>query len=281
MEKITDWNFLWRELVEVKTRSRKKDLGPGEDSDVWSNRAHKFDAGVKRRWAKPDSSRDFILSRLDGRSTVLDIGAGTGAWSALLSPRVRQVTAIEPSAAMIEVMRRRLTVENIANVTVVQGAWPDVAVEQHDFSLCSHAMYGCPDLASFIRQMVACTRQECFLLLRAPTFDGVMAEAAQHIYNHPLDSPNFTIAYNLLLQLGIYANVIMEDTGLWEPKESATLQDAFRRMKRHFGLNGSSEHDEYLMDLLRRRLKWENGRYLWPPDVRSALVHWQAGEQRR
>jgi len=249
-------------------------------TDIWSDRAHKFDAGVKRRWSKPDSSRDFIMSRLDLSSTVLDIGAGTGAWSALLAPAVRHVTAVEPSPAMIEVMRRRLTAENITNVTIIRGAWPDVAADRHDFSLCSHAMYGCSDLAAFIRQMVASTRSECFLLMRAPTFDGVMAEAAQHIWSHPLDSPNFAIAYNILLQLGIYANVIMEDTGLWEPKKSATLEDAMNRLKRHFGLNGNSEHDEYLIDLLRRRLKWEDGHYVWPPDVRSALVHWQAAEQK-
>ncbi len=279
MEKITDWNSLWRELIEVKARGRKRDMGAEPTSDVWCAKARKFDEGVKRRWAKPDSSRAFILSQLDTDSTVLDIGAGTGAWSALLARRARHVTAVEVSPAMIDVMRENLAAEGITNVAITQGEWPDVSVEPHDFSLCSHAMYGCSDLAAFVARMIACTRRACFLVLRAPTLDGARAEAAQHIWGHPLDSPNFTIAYNILLQMGICANVLMEDTGLWEPRASDSLQDALNDLQRHLGLNGNNEHDEYLMDLLRRRLTWHPSRneYVWPREARSALVHWRIG----
>ena len=230
--------------------------------------------GVKRKWVRPDSSRDFILAQLEADSTVLDIGAGTGAWSILMAPHVKRVTAVEPSNAMIEVMRKDLEAENITNVSIVQGSWPDVSVERHDFSLCSHAMYSSTDLTAFVLKMAACTRRTCFLLLRAPTLDGVRAEAAKHIWGQPLDSPNFTIAYNILLQAGIYANVLMENTGLWKPRISSSLEDALSTMHRFLGLNDSGEHDGYLMKLLRRRLVWKNGKYEWPPEVRSALVYW-------
>jgi len=277
MEKVTDWNSLWRELVDIKARSRRHRRGSGSQADVWADRALAFREGVRRRWMRPDSSREFILSQIDADSTVLDIGAGTGAWCALLSRRAKHVTAVEPSPSMIEVMGQSLVAENITNVTIVQGSWPDVSVEPHDFSLCSHAMYGYPDLTAFVRHMVACTRRICFLLLRAPTLNGVRAEAARHVWGQPLDSPNFTIAYNILIQAGIYANVLMENTGLWKPRTSSSLEEALSAMKRYLGLNESGEHDEYLMELLCRRLILKDGRYLWPPEVRSALVYWQVG----
>jgi SAM-dependent methyltransferase len=272
MEKITDWNSLWGELVAVKERSRK---GKTAAADIWADRAIGYRDGVKQKWVRCDSSRDFIISQIDSDSTVLDIGAGTGAWSVLLSPFAKHVTAVEPSSAMLAVMRESLNFENISNVSIVQGSWPDVSVEQHDFSLCSHAMYGCPDLAAFVLRMNACTRRLCFLLLRAPSMESIRAEAALHIWGQPLDSPNFTIAYNVLLQAGIFANVLMENTGLWKPRTSASLEDALRNMKRFMGLIDSGEHDDYLMDLLRRRLTWTVDRYVWPPEVRSALVYWQ------
>lgn len=275
MERLTDWNSLWRELVEVKEKSRKGKFGKGAQTDIWADRAVEFKQGVQRKWVRPDSSRDFILSHMDPNSTVLDIGAGTGAWSILLSHRAKHVTAIEPSPAMIEVMRESLDEQNIKNVSIVQGAWPEVSMEAHDFSLCSHAMYACPDLASFVLKMVACTRRMCFLLLRAPSLNGVRAEAAQHIWGQPLDSPNFTLAYNILLQLGIYANVQMEDTGLWKPRTSSSLEEALSNMHRFLGLGDSIEHDPYLIDLLRRRLVLRDERYVWPPEVRSALIFWQ------
>lgn len=275
MEKVTDWNALWRELVEIKVKSRKAKFKGEPPADLWADRALNFKQGVKRRWARADSSREFILSQLEPDGTVLDIGAGTGAWAALIAPRVRHVTAVEPSPSMAEVMRRDLAAEGITNVTIVDGEWPDVQVEPHDYSLCSHAMYACPDLQAFILRMNACTRRMCFLVLRAVAVDGVRAEAARHIWGQPLDSPNFTIAYNILLQAGIYANVLMENTGFWKPRTSSSIEEALTDMHRFLGLGDSREHDSYLLDLLRRRLTLQNGRYVWPPDVRSALVYWR------
>jgi SAM-dependent methyltransferase len=277
MEKTTDWNSLWRELVEIKAHSRKRKSGEKAPVDIWTDRARFFKEGVKRRWAKPDSSRDFILSHMDPASTVLDIGAGTGDWEILLAPRVKHVTAVEPSGSMIEVMRESLTSAKISNVSIVQGEWPEVSVELHDYSLCSHAMYASLDLESFIQRMVSCTRRTCFLLLRAPSIDSVRAEAARHLWKQPLDSPNFIIAYNILLQAGIYANVLMENTGLWKPRISSSLQDALLDMRRFLGLDDSGEHDEYLLGLLKRRLMWKEGKYVWPAEVRSALVYWNIG----
>ena len=276
MEKVMDWNALWKNLVEIRAIDRQKRRDSGEGKDPWTDRAHRFHAGVRERWQQKDSSRDFILSRLDADSTVLDIGAGTGAWSMLLARHARRVTAVDPSESMLSVMRENLASENAANISIVQGAWPDVDVEPHDFSLCSHAMYGCPDLAAFIQGMEKHTRETCFLLLRAPDRGCIQAEAARHLWGHPFDSPNFTIAYNILIQMGIYANVLMENTGYWKPRVSRDIDSALERLKREMCLAGVGEHDRFLLDLLRRRLSFRDGVYVWPKEVCSALVYWKS-----
>jgi 2-polyprenyl-3-methyl-5-hydroxy-6-metoxy-1,4-benzoquinol methylase len=279
MEKITNWNSLWRELVEIKDASHKKSrIATEQEQDSWCKKAQDFKEGVKRRWSKPDSSRDFILSQIKSDSTVLDIGAGVGAWAAFIAKRAGRVTAVEPSASMIDVMKESLSEEGISNVSILQGSWPDVDVPPHDYSLCSHAMYGYPDLELFIRRMVECTRKLCFLLLRAPTLEGVRSEAARRIWGQPLDSPNFTIAYNILLQMGICANVLMENTGLWKARKSASMEEALSDLKRYLALENTTQDEPYLMDLLQRRLVFKDGCYYWPPEVRSALVYWQPGQ---
>jgi len=274
MEKLTDWAALWRELVEVRAHGQQ-DGGAGvSQEDIWKARAREFDARVKRRWARPDSSRDFILSHMDTNATVLDIGAGTGAWAAMLARRARRVTAVEPSSAMSHVMRENLAADGVTNVDIIQGSWPDAPVEPHDFVLCSHAMYSSLDFPAFVTRMVAAASRMCFMIIRAPSPDGLMAEVAQHLWSQPFDSPNFIIAYNILLRMGIYPSVLMEDTGFWDPRTSQSLGEALAEMRRHFRLPEDSEYNGYLMALLRRRLVHEDGLYVWPREVRSALVYW-------
>lgn len=273
MQRITDWARLWQELVEAQAPRWSPQQ---ERGDVWRAKARHFDKQVKRRWEKPDSSRAYVISQVQAHpgATLLDIGAGTGAWAMLLARHTRRVTAVEPSPAMAELLQLNLTNEDIDNVTVVHGAWPEVQVEEHDFSLCSHAVYGATDFLAFVRHMEAITRRTCFLLLRAPTPDGVMAEASMRVWGQPYDSPCFQVAYNALLQIGIFPHVLMEDTGLWKPWSHDSLADALADIKQRLRLPEASEHDGFLLDLLQRRLEQRDGQFIWPKGVRSALVFW-------
>ncbi len=276
MDKMIDWAELWKELVWRRGWKHQRDECPDSD-DLWRTRATQFDQNVRRRWARPDSSRALIVSLLDAfpGSTVLDIGAGTGQWAMLLAAHAERVTAIERSPSMIQVMRANLAADDVANVEIVQDVWPLTSIGIHDFTMCAHAMYGFYDFPIFVRSMEAVTRRMCLLLMRAPTMDGVMAEASMHIWGQPYDSANYQIAMNALLQMGIFPNVLMEDSGLWGPWVSDTLEDALFEIKRRLGLLETKDHDEFLVDLLMRRLTYSNDKYLWPRGMRTALIYWQ------
>jgi precorrin-6B methylase 2 len=277
MEQGTDWIRLWRELSQTQIQSWQSNQSSESDQDTWRNRARDFHKMASRRSTRTDSSRDLIISQLDAcpGSSLVDIGAGTGAWSIPLAKHARLVTAVDPSQAMIEVLEENLAAAEITNVEIVRGRWPDVQVQEHDFSLCSHAMYGYADFPLFVRRMEEVTRRMCFLVMRAPTPDGLLAEASMHIWGHMYDSPNFQVAYNAMLQMGIFPNVLMENTGLWAPWTSATFEEAFAEMKRRFRLEETDTYDDYLAGLLRRRLTLVDGKYEWPRGVRSALIYWE------
>lgn len=277
MGEITDWAELWRNLAQMQQERRRAVAG---SADPWQERARSYQSRVEHRWAKPDASRQVVATHLAAapEATFLDIGAGTGAWAVYLAPRAARITALEPSPAMLSVMREVLAAKGISNVTTVQAAWPDAEVAPHDFSLCAHAMYGALDLPAFVRRIEQVTRRTCFMIFRAPSADGVMAEAARRVWGHSYDSPNFQIAYNVLLQMGIRANVCFEEAPGWPPWTSATLDEALNDVKRRLMLN-TAEHDRFLLDLLQRRLHQEDGQWVWPRAMRSALVYWQSGER--
>ena len=273
MQTIPNWAGLWKELVELNHYWQE---GWDNLEDRWKSRAQTFSEGVEKRWSHPDSSRDFFISRLHAvpEATVVDIGAGTGAWAILAARYAASVTAIERSAAMLEIMRQNLVKTGTSNVRIVPGSWPDVEIEPHDYSLCSHAMYGAADLPGFIRKMVAVTRRTCFFLIRAPELDALMAEFARMVLGHPYDSPNFVIAYNTLIEMGIYANVLTEDSGHWKPWTNDSLEEALEEVKRRLGLKNNASHDAAIYRRLKDELTYVDGKYVWPPGVRSVLVYW-------
>ncbi len=274
MEPTTDWLLLWRQIVEEHEKSHESNSR--RKKDVWKGRAARFDKNVKKRWTRPDSSRSFILGRLKANpgATVLDVGAGTGAWTCIMAPEAGRVVAVEPSESMASILEQNVRDLGLNNVDIIREAWPEADTGLCDFSLCSHAMYGCPDFRGFISRMEEVTEKTCFLLMKMPAMDGVMAEAAMRVWGHPYDSPNFQIAYNALMQMGLYPNVLMEDAGEWAPWTHGSIDEALDDVKRRLGLKDDESHDGFLRSLLERRLKLTNGRYVWPRGVRTALIYW-------
>jgi len=279
MQQVTDWITLWRELADMQLTAWEKphrDPKPDLKDDAWVDRARQYDEGVKRRWAKPDSSRDLVVSLLKAHPewTALDIGGGTGAWAVLMAQHARAVTVVEPSAAMREVLLENVAQQDLHNITVVAGKWPDAQVTPHDLVFCAHALYGMRDFTLLVRTLESVSRRLVVLLMRAPLPDGLMAQMATRVWGQPYDSPNFQVAYNALLQMGIFPNVHMEDSGLWRPWTNATLDEALAEVKRKLGLSGPSEHDAYIRDMLERNLTLQDGKYVWPRGVRSAMMYW-------
>ncbi|MDY0374516.1 MAG: class I SAM-dependent methyltransferase [Desulfobacterium sp.] len=182
---------------------------------------------MEQRWAKPDSSRQFFLDKLSANpgSSLLDIGAGTGKWSVLVAPYAAKITALDPSETMQVVLKEKIDAMELTNIDIFTGTWPKDDPGPHDFILASHSMYGTPDFAAFVQKMCANAVKGCILVMRVPFADSIMAKAAMHVWGQPYDSPNFQIAYNILLGMDIYPDVIMEADGtyVWPPGNRSAL----------------------------------------------------------
>jgi hypothetical protein len=275
---IVNYSELWFDLVKLGSERRQKKTKPGT-SDQWLGKAKEFDQRVNDRWRQNDSSRDFMIRTLNEfpDATIVDIGAGSGAWVSLFSSYAKSVTAIDSSNSMLEQLKIRIQAEKLESVKIIEGCWPDVKLEPHDISFCSHAMYGAEDFVSFITAMQAVTRKRIVLLIRAPQVDGLMSQAFKMVWGHPYDSPNYQIAINILWQMGIFPNVIMEEDHLWKPWAHPSIDDAFDEMKSRLGLFNSKEWDKKLRDLLENNLTLQNGEYIWPTAMRTALLYWDPG----
>jgi SAM-dependent methyltransferase len=259
---------LWREL---SLRVRKPTGRGHRGDDPGREQAARFEASAKRRRGdEPDVLVTALAELLRPADALVDIGAGIGRWTVPLARLVERVTALEPSPAMLALLR-----ENTAptgNVTIVESTWLDAEVGPHDVALCSHAMYSSPDLMAFVSKMERVARRLCVMVLRVPSHDGVIGEMAQRIHGRWHDSPNFILAYNILLDAGIYPNVLMEPgVRHWTDE---TFDGAVDRAKRHLRLGESTAYDDTIRSVLDQRLTALEGQWVWPDGMRSALVWW-------
>jgi SAM-dependent methyltransferase len=256
----TDWLKLWRELILAGPPTSNSEL------------AKRYKVQARKRNERPDQLLDFVLKRIDGETTVLDVGAGSGRWTIPLAKIAKTVTAVEPSSAMVDSLQENIAAVKLNNIQVNQSSWEDAIAEPHDITVCAHAMYSSPDLASFVRKIERYTTKTCYLAIRLPPFDGIIGELSLAIYERHHDSPNAVIAYNALYSIGIYANLLVEsDICHWTDN---TFEAAFARAKRHLRLRSSNTYDTLIRDTLAKRLSLLNNCYVWPDGMRSALLWW-------
>jgi SAM-dependent methyltransferase len=257
----TNWLELWRDLVVHNPLNK--------NSAMFS----RFADQARNKSERPDPLLDFVLAGLDKTDSVLDIGAGSGRWTIPLSQFSKHVTAIEPAPSMCEILRERISADEITNIDIISNKWESVEVPVHDISLCSQAMYDSPDFAGFVRKMERSSRKMCFLAIRLPPSDGIIGELSLTLFGRRNDTPNALIAFNALYSMGIYPDVKVEEQILnWV---DANLEDACRRAKRHLRMDELSQYDSLIRDTLRRRLARKGDNLVWPDGMRSALFYWK------
>ena len=273
--KEPDYIEYWKTLV----LQRKNQLPEGHLSFNKREKAEAYDAGTRRKnREKVDALVEFIISQLTPRDTVLDVGAGTGRWTVPLVKFALKVTAIEPAEAMMDILKRNASEAKVSDkIGFISSTWEEANVEVHDIVTCAHAMYMSADFVSFVERLQSHARKRCYLGIRHFPIDGIIQELHTKIFGQPHDSPNFIIAYNALHQMGIYANVLMED--LQHRWTDPTIDSAFQRAKRHLHLEELTGYDELVHETLKRRLLLKDGSYHWPDGMNSALVWWDIKQQ--
>lgn len=204
-----DWLAIWRQMYESERAQGEAATDPafGQHRDPWAKRAGRF-AAASQRQPQPDSFMRALLPRLRPDDTVLDIGAGTGRYLPALAAAVREVIAIEPSAAMRAEMERLIADMGLHNVRVVADRWPTDQPISGDVAISAHVVYGVAEVEPFLTAMGQAARRAChlYLGLRHPGY--TLAPFWERVHGSPrLPLPAAPEALACLHQLGIAASL--------------------------------------------------------------------------
>jgi SAM-dependent methyltransferase len=264
----------WRRTVEE--RRRQTDAAYARlgrtTADYWACRARGFAAFSRE--ARPDPFLEKVLAHVDGRSTVLDVGAGAGRHSVPLARVVRRVFAVEPSPAMASHLRKWAQEEGLANIEVIEGNWPEVEVPTCDVAICSHVLYPVAEIEPFLCKLHDSARRYCFLWLHDEQMVLESVGLWERFHGEPrARQPTFRDALPVLWQMGLRPN--LEMSAVPESWSWGSMDEAAQHFREHLAIPEDEATEARLRQELTAALVKREGRLYLPKNVyRSGIVWW-------
>ena len=266
----------WRKLVRARLAEMER-LDPGRGAvgaAFWDTRARRFAARMSLEAAATDPFLRRVRRSVGRRSTVLDAGAGAGRFSLTLAPHVAEVVAVDPSPAMLRLLRSQARSRGIGNVRCVVGRWEDVDVEPTDVTFSSYVLPLVEDAPRFLTKLTAATRRRAFLYLGAFTADAVFDPLWRHFHGASRKpGPTYIDALAVLRELGLEPEVEVVEV----PNRTAfaTVAEAVKEYRDHLVVPDTRAARRELQSLLESWLVRRGGA-LRPPlrTLPAAVMSW-------
>ena len=208
---IPDWAEEWRNKHENSPWARhlrKKGISSEDflehllDRDKLGDKQEEYEQYTNY----PGPILERMMKFIDSDPTILDIGAGAGAYTIPFAQVTKMVTVVEPSKGQISRLIRRVEREGLSNIEVINKRWEDVEKEELErYNLVNAAYcFHMPDIKVALQKMLNVTKNVLFLITLAEHgFDDVY-EMIMGSYG---EGPDYIYLYNVLYQMGIPANV--------------------------------------------------------------------------
>jgi SAM-dependent methyltransferase len=174
----------WAALVAGDAEQVPRVREPEPEGDYYRPIAAHFAAGTR-----PNPELPALEALAEPGDTWVDIGAGGGRLAVPLARRVARVIAIEPSAAMREVLAGAIAEAGVANVEVRDARWPDAAASTTvDVAMAAHSFYDIADIGPFLDGMERAARRLCVGLLRPWARGTALAGLFAAVHGEPMQT---------------------------------------------------------------------------------------------
>jgi len=199
-----DWSNAWVEqLSQSNHQSRLRNLGVSSE-DFWDGfsswqEMHKYTG-------YPGKALERVLASVDSQTTVLDVGAGNGAFAVPLAKAAKQVTAIEPSSGQIGRLIENAEMAGAKNITVLQRRWEEVNSAElgcYDVVVAAYC-FQMKDIRAALQKMCDAAERSLFLLYFV---DHDLVKPLHEITGNSNTAPDYIYLINILYEMEHHASL--------------------------------------------------------------------------
>jgi len=271
-----DWNEIWK----ARQKRHESSHSFNDPSHNWNRKenAERYDANSRSRY---DERVKFTIEGLDinRNSRVLDIGSGPGTLAIPLSPLVREITAVEPGEGMVSILNEHIRKEGITNISCVRKCWEDVDISrdldgQYDVVIASLSLT-MHDIRAALAKMDDASRKYVYLywFVDSPFWEKMYNDLWEPLHGDPYyPGPKTDCLFNVLYQMGIYANV--EILPLDKEYRFTSLEEMTMFLRRRFGVT-TTEQEKILGEYLAPLIRHEKDEIVISGDSTFAKIWWK------
>ncbi|MFW6056981.1 MAG: methyltransferase domain-containing protein [Chloroflexota bacterium] len=198
----TDWPGAWEAHLARSGLEANLNRAGITEEEFWERFGSWMDTLKKN--AHPGVLLDRVLGLVRDGDSVLDIGAGSGAFALPLAQRVHRVTAVEPSPVQASRLEHGAHGRGINNLRIVRERWEDTDPSEiglHEVVLAAHC-FQMSDIVGALGRMID-----------AATRSVILIHADEHDFTRTLrrtgveTGPNYLYLYNTLVHMGYHPEV--------------------------------------------------------------------------
>jgi len=243
------WSQIWKKEFLAS-------LLPEESTNTFErgSRANNWDKSEKIRL---DGERRVADLDLHPSWSVLDIGPGPGTLAIPIARKVKHVTVVEPSLAMIDHLKRHIQDAGVYNIDIIHSRWEDTSlktVELHDLVIASYSL-NFLDIESSLLKMNQASRQMVYLYWFAgiTTLEKIRIDLYPKLFAKRYNPfPKCNIIYNLLYDAGLFPEIKVLDTSY--SQEYSDIEEVVSEIKDILNIS-TNEHDEFLAEYVTKKFR--------------------------
>ncbi len=263
-------SLAWAERVRAEREQVERLREVDDPTDFYAPMAKRFGQDPRRT---DDPALELLRSMARAHEIWLDIGAGGGRNSLPLALLVSQVHAVDPSPAMLDVLREGMAEHGIDNVAITAGRWPlEDELPRADVALMAHVGYDIEDFSTFLAAAEAAAAR-CVAIMRVDTGTGTARSLWPEIHGEPrVAYPMLPELLVLLVARGAVPEVTLTERGAWG---YASPQELLEASRQQLWLRPGSVKDRALEALLDARAVERHGE--WAVDwtaMKDGIVTW-------